>query len=90
MVGPAPVLPETLAGARPLAHLEATAPDRRRIDLQFFDAPAAASAELTARRRKDSAFAGITIGNVLVIPAGERGEQLPEADVAALRRRLRT
>lgn len=90
MVSPAPALPETLGRARQVAYLETTAPDSRRLDLQFFDAPAGATAELDARRRRVPDFAGATIGNVLVIPAGEPDDKVPEVDLAALRRRLRT
>jgi hypothetical protein len=68
--------PETLGGGRQLAYLEATAPDRRRIDLQFLARAGAATEELAARRRRMSGFGGTTIGNVLVIP-GDPAEESP-------------
>ena len=82
--------PTTAGGGRPLAYLETTAPDRRRIDLQFLETPEAATAELAARRRQTPAFAGATVGNVVVIPAGERGDEIPDADLGLLRNRLAT
>lgn len=82
--------PETVGGGRQLAYLETTAPDRRRIDLQFLEGAGGATAELTVRRRRNPGFAGTTIGNVLVIPAGERADAVPEPDLAVLRSRLRT
>ena len=87
-----PVAPPstTAGGQRPLAYLETTAPDRRRIDLQFLESPEAATAELAARRRQAPGFGGTTVGNVVVIPAGERTDDVPDADLALLRSRLAT
>lgn len=82
--------PETVGGGRQLAYLETIAPDRRRIDLQFLEGAGGATEELTARRRRNPGFAGTTIGNVLVIPAGEGADEVPEPDLAVLRSRLRT
>lgn len=82
--------PETVGGGRQLAYLETTAPDRRRIDLQFLEGPDGAAAELAARRRRTRDFAGTAIGSVVVIPSGERTDDLPDADVAALRSHLAT
>lgn len=82
--------PETVGGGRQLAYLETTAPDRRRIDLQFLEGPDGAADELAARRRRTRDFAGTAIGSVVVIPAGERIDDLPGADVSALRSYLAT
>jgi hypothetical protein len=82
--------PETVGGGGQLAYLQTTAPDRRRIDLQFLEGPDGAADELAARRRRAPDFAGTAIGNVVVIPQGERTDDLPDADVAALRSHLAT
>ena len=82
--------PPTLAGGRQVGYLETTAPDTRRIDLQFLETPEAATAELAAHRRRAATFAGTTVGNVLVIPAAGRDDRVPEVDLAALRNRLQT
>ncbi len=82
--------PQAAGGGRPLAYLETTAPDRRRIDLQFLETPEAATAELAARRRLMLGFGGTTVGNVVVIPAGERTDDVPDANLALLRSRLAT
>lgn len=89
-VSRAPGPPQTEAGVRQVDYLETTAPDRRRIDLQFLETPAAATAELAARRERNPAVPATTIGNVVVIAAGEGVGPLPPADLAALRDRLRT
>ena len=82
--------PRTEAGVRQVDYLETTAPDRRRIDLQFLETPAAAAAELAARRQRDPAVPATTIGNVVVIAAGEGAAPVPPTDLASLRDRLRT
>lgn len=90
VVARAPGAPATETGARQVDYLETTAPDRRRIDLQFFETPAAAADELVVRRQRDPSLPATTIGNVLVVAVGDDAEPVPAADLDSLRGRLRT
>jgi hypothetical protein len=82
--------PTTLAGVRQVDYLETTAPDRQRVDLQFFETSTKAAEELAAAKRRDPRFKGRTIGSVLVIPALDGSRAVPGLDVAALESLLHT
>ncbi|MCA1683007.1 MAG: hypothetical protein LC685_03300 [Actinobacteria bacterium] len=85
----APGMPDTLAGVRQVDYLETSAPDGRRIDLQFLESPAAAARERDAAAARTKGFRGTVAGNVVVLPVPAT-TAAPGDDLAYLKSLLRT
>ncbi|MFN2607919.1 MAG: hypothetical protein ABR511_08475 [Acidimicrobiales bacterium] len=85
----APGMPDTLAGVRQVDYLQTTAPDGRRIDLQFLETPAAAAREHDAAAARTRGFHGAVAGNVLVLPVPAT-TAVPGDDMSYLKSLLRT
>lgn len=88
-VAEAPGMPDTLTQARQVGYLEAIAPDGQKIDMQFLEIGAKATAELAAVQKQSASFRGTTIANVMVFSHAMGDTEVPAADLDALQKLLK-
>lgn len=72
-----------------VGYLEASAPDGEPIDLQFFESPEDAQAELDETKVQEDPFDGTTMGNVLVFNPEDETAAVSAENLEALQDLLR-
>jgi hypothetical protein len=82
-------MPDTLTKARQVGYLGLTAPDGQRLDAQFFEDSAKATAELASARKQLVGFRGATLANAMVFTHPDGKRDLSSDDLAALEKLLR-
>jgi hypothetical protein len=80
--------PGTYADVTEVGYLEAEAPDREPIGLQFLESPEEAQLELEATVEEESPFDGSTEGNVLVFGLESESAEVTPENLEALRELL--